>query len=120
MGRLYIHNYPVKYTKQTKQTTMPQGAYVGNEERDWTVFRIWKACFNLTHAQHLVLLQGIIVVTNLKLISETENDSKSYRGQFIFLFYKIEKTIMPKKNCFFPIAKFCFLFSIYSLNILKY
>ena len=31
-----------------------------------TVFRLWEACIYLTHAQQLVSLQGILVVTNLK------------------------------------------------------
>ena len=32
-----------------------------------------------THAQKLILLHGIIVVTNLKVISQTKNDFKSFR-----------------------------------------
>ena len=43
-------------------------------KRDRTVFRVWEACFNPAHAQHLVLFHRIIPVTNLKIISQTEHD----------------------------------------------
>ena len=55
----------------------------------WTVFQMWETCFNLTHAQHPILLHGIIVVTNLKLTSQKENDINRARDNFFF-FYKID------------------------------
>ena len=41
--------------------------YGGGGKGDWAVFRVWEACFNLTHAQHLVLLHGSIVNYSNKL-----------------------------------------------------
>ena len=58
-----------------------------SEEKGWTVFRVWEACFNLTHAQHLVLLHGI-VLTNLKIISQTENDLLFHCIQFLICYCK--------------------------------
>ena len=60
---------------------------------------------NLTHAQHLVLLCGIIVLRNLKLISQTENHL-NHTGDNL-LFYCIQcynqKAINDKEKLFsFP------------------
>ena len=52
----YSKERDIKFRSQTNQKKI---------ERGWTFFRVLEACFNLTHAQHLVLLCGIIV-TNLK------------------------------------------------------
>ena len=62
--------------------------------RGWTVLRVLEACISLAHVQHLVLPYGNIVVTDLKIISQTENDLKSCRGQFIALLYTISDMLL--------------------------
>ena len=64
---------------------------------------------------NLVLLHGIIEVTNLKIISETENDLKSCRGQFVvciqFLTCNIKKKMNndQKRTLSIPLSFNCFL-----------
>ena len=62
-------------------------------------------CLNHTHAKYLVLLCGILILRNLKLISQTVNDLKSCRGQFMYYciqflicYHKKMKTINDQKR----------------------
>ena len=88
--------------------------------RGWKVFFVWEACINLPHAQHLVLLEGIIVVTNLKTISQTENDLKIiYCIQFLICYYKKENDYRPSLSV--PLNRdyvghLCVVYLCYSLN----
>ena len=52
-------------------------------QRGWTVFRVWEAHSNITHAQHLALLRRIIELRNsyrrLKTIQNHVGDNKMFK-----------------------------------------
>ena len=91
--------------------SMPMGVH----QRGWTVFWMRKACFNLTHAHHLVLLHGIIVLRNWKLISQTENEIKTCRGQF-FLSTISNSVIIKRKRLTIVWYAFSFILSFSTYN----
>ena len=73
--------------------------YTDTGERNWTVFRVWEACFNLTHVQHLVLLYGIIVVTKLFTIADRKRFKivpETIRQQWKN--FGVHQIIRPRRN----------------------
>ena len=72
-------------------------------QRDWTVFQMWEACFNLRLAQHLALLHVILVVTNLKF-----TDSKRFKivpgTIFCFIIFERKRLTTKKRKSDFHIA----------------
>ena len=74
-------------------------------KRGWTVFRVWEACFNFTHAQHLVLLYWVIVVYNtLKIHIAGRNRFKSCWGQ-LAIFLIIRRIMSHDKQYTITITK---------------
>ena len=84
----------------------PSTDYKTRNCKDFRVFETWST--PRMRARKLILLDGIIVVTNLKLISQTENEFKSsgnnllfYRTQFLISHYK-NKSIIDKQKKIIP------------------